>query len=341
MFERISDNGGALRPLSDLRGIEPVPAGSRPHYRPTPAEKGEPGSMDHGGRGDDSADITQEARDLARHDPGPARPDEGDATGAERVTREPREPGAPGAPGEEREPGVVDSSGPSESENTVAGEDVEESPSAADVEKQTPEPEVDPGEREATRRAVSELRRRDADVRAHEQAHSGVGGALAGAPQYTYQRGPDGRAYVVGGEVSIRLQPGNTPEETLRNAEQARRAALAPARPSAQDQRVAGEAQRLADAARREKLEASREGTDTESGENQGKAGPGSPSGDDARVRPELPGRPELSALPGGTIDLEELSAREEERVRLVERAIEAYNASRGRRDDGSVSLLA
>jgi hypothetical protein len=50
---------------------------------------------------------------------------------------------------------------------------------------------------------TTELARRDREVRAHEQAHAAVGGSYAGAPSYTYSRGPDGQRYAVGGEVSI------------------------------------------------------------------------------------------------------------------------------------------
>ncbi|OZG71509.1 hypothetical protein BTA51_19665 [Hahella sp. CCB-MM4] len=90
---------------------------------------------------------------------------------------------------------------------------------------------------------VSELSSRDREVRSHEQAHLSVGGVYATAPQFSYERGPDGRNYAVGGEVSIDAGtvPGN-PEATIRKLEQVRRAALAPAEPSPQDRRVAAQA---------------------------------------------------------------------------------------------------
>ncbi|MEM7307811.1 MAG: putative metalloprotease CJM1_0395 family protein [Planctomycetota bacterium] len=112
---------------------------------------------------------------------------------------------------------------------------------------------ADPRELTDEERAeVAELRRRDREVRQHEQAHAAAGGSLTGAPRYTYERGPDGVRYAVGGEVSIQLREGRTPEETLRIAEQARRAALAPAEPSPQDRRVANEADQMARRARDE-----------------------------------------------------------------------------------------
>lgn len=100
---------------------------------------------------------------------------------------------------------------------------------------------------------VRELRARDREVRAHEQAHKAVAGDLAtSGPTYTYERGPDGVDYAVGGEVGIALRQGDTPQETLNNAMRAQRAAMAPAEPSAQDRAVAAEAAQMAAEARSE-----------------------------------------------------------------------------------------
>ena len=94
---------------------------------------------------------------------------------------------------------------------------------------------------------LSNLKKRDREVRSHEQAHAAVGGQFAGSPSYQFSRGSDGRLYAVSGEVPISLPryPGD-PEATLRAAEQVRAAALAPAQPSAQDQRIAAAASALA-----------------------------------------------------------------------------------------------
>lgn len=100
---------------------------------------------------------------------------------------------------------------------------------------------------------IAELGGRDREVRAHEQAHSAVGGSYAGAPSYTFKRGPDGRSYAVGGEVSIDVGAiANDPAATLRKMEQVQRAALAPAEPSSQDRSIAARAQVLAAQARTE-----------------------------------------------------------------------------------------
>lgn len=103
---------------------------------------------------------------------------------------------------------------------------------------------------------LRQMRARDREVRAHEQAHKAAAGSLAsGAPTYETETGPDGRAYAVGGEVGIRLSEGDSPQETARLARQARRAALAPAQPSSQDRAVAAQAAQMEARARAEATE--------------------------------------------------------------------------------------
>jgi len=92
---------------------------------------------------------------------------------------------------------------------------------------------------------VAKLKARDAEVRAHEQAHKNVGGQYAGAISYEFQKGPDGRSYAVGGEVPIDASEiAGDPEATIEKMRIVKAAALAPAEPSAQDRKVAA----LADA---------------------------------------------------------------------------------------------
>lgn len=91
---------------------------------------------------------------------------------------------------------------------------------------------------------VRELKARDREVRAHEQAHATVGGPYAGSPQYQYTTGPDGKRYAIGGEVPIDASAvPNNPDATIRKMDIVIRAALAPAEPSAQDKQVAQQAQ--------------------------------------------------------------------------------------------------
>jgi hypothetical protein len=87
---------------------------------------------------------------------------------------------------------------------------------------------------------LAELKKADTAVRAHEQAHLAAAGGLAkGGASFTYQRGPDGHNYAVGGEVQIDTSKGATPEETVAKMIRVRAAALAPANPSPQDRKVA------------------------------------------------------------------------------------------------------
>lgn len=105
----------------------------------------------------------------------------------------------------------------------------------------------------AEQKQIQTLAQRDREVRAHEQAHAAVGGKYAGAPVYEYTRGPNGRNYATGGEVSIDIAPvKGDPEATLEKAQVVRRAALAPAEPSSQDRAVAARASQMAAEARAE-----------------------------------------------------------------------------------------
>ena len=74
-------------------------------------------------------------------------------------------------------------------------------------------------------------------------AHIAAGGPyVRGGARFEYEKGPDGRCYAVGGEVSIDTSPEKDPRATLQKMKVVQRAALAPAHPSAQDRRVAAQA---------------------------------------------------------------------------------------------------
>ncbi|HRX70121.1 MAG: hypothetical protein KDJ22_07325 [Candidatus Competibacteraceae bacterium] len=117
---------------------------------------------------------------------------------------------------------------------------------------------------EAELAMVRELKQRDRQVRQHEMAHLAASGGLAqGGPRYTYQRGPDGQNYAIGGHVNIDTSPGKTPEETLQKARTIQAAAMAPADPSGQDRAVAAKASQMAANAR---VELSRQSTTGQGG---------------------------------------------------------------------------
>ncbi|BCU07007.1 hypothetical protein Atep_16840 [Allochromatium tepidum] len=103
-------------------------------------------------------------------------------------------------------------------------------------------------------RVVEQLKQRDSEVRAHEQAHVTAGGGhITSGPSYSYQTGPDGKRYAIGGEVGIdtSMKAGD-PEGNLEKARAIIRAAMAPAEPSSQDVRVAASARAMETRAQQE-----------------------------------------------------------------------------------------
>lgn len=105
---------------------------------------------------------------------------------------------------------------------------------------------------------VAKLKQIDRQVRQHESAHLAASGGMAtSGASFTYQKGPDGVNYAVGGEVSISTSPGRTPEETIARARTIRAAALAPADPSGQDRAVAAAASQMEQQARMEQAQQS------------------------------------------------------------------------------------
>ena len=97
---------------------------------------------------------------------------------------------------------------------------------------------------------IRELKQTEREVIAHEAAHQAAAGEFGGGVSYTYTKGPDGKSYITGGEVPIKMKQCATPEETLGNMQQVQRAANAPADPSGQDRQVAAKAAAIAAKAR-------------------------------------------------------------------------------------------
>lgn len=117
---------------------------------------------------------------------------------------------------------------------------------------------------DAEKKQVEELKKRDAEVRAHEQAHLAAAGSLAmSGANYVFQTGPDGKPYAIGGDVKIDTSEGRTPEETRRKAQQIRAAALAVDEPSGQDLKVANGAAIL-------EQQAAQNGQEPETGKSSG-----------------------------------------------------------------------
>lgn len=171
------------------------------------------------------------------------------------------------------------------------------------------EAELSPEEKQV----LADLRTRDRDVRAHEQAHLAAAGPYAkGPPSFEFQTGPDGKSYAVGGEVQIDTSKvAGNPQATLVKAQTIRRAANAPRDPSAQDRQVAAQAAQL-EAEARQEIKAQRIEKQEQIRET-GKSGPAGPTGSSAisaqnpqavsgSAQPAQGGKPSGNANPNSRI---------------------------------------
>jgi hypothetical protein len=82
---------------------------------------------------------------------------------------------------------------------------------------------------------VSQLQARDSAVRQEEEAHAAAAGPYGSAPQYTYQIGPDGNAYAIGGHVDVSVSSSGSKADQDRALATLQNAALAPNAPSGAD----------------------------------------------------------------------------------------------------------
>jgi len=127
----------------------------------------------------------------------------------------------------------ISPTGPQIATATAVKNQQQQGEGAVKAEKELPENE---------KREVQKLKQRDRQVRQHEQAHMAAGAGLTGGASYSYQVGPDGKRYVIGGEVSIDVSPEKDPQATSVKMGRGKRAALAPADPSGADRAVARKA---------------------------------------------------------------------------------------------------
>ena len=115
-----------------------------------------------------------------------------------------------------------------------------------------------PGQVMTREEVVRILSARDAEVRAHEEAHLRAAGVFAqGGPTFTTTKGPDGRHYAIGGKVFIDVSEiAGDPRATAAKMKQVHRAAMAPdSHHSAADLSVAAQAQQKLATAEREMQE--------------------------------------------------------------------------------------
>jgi len=134
--------------------------------------------------------------------------------------------------------------------------EIDEEAGKTSEDEQTPQAGESPSEQklsEEEKQEVQELKKRDAEVRAHEQAHvAAAGGHAMGGPKYEYETGPDQKRYAKSGHVNIDTSKEDSPEATLQKAKTVERAAMAPAEPSPQDLKVAAKARKMAMEAQQE-----------------------------------------------------------------------------------------
>jgi len=124
------------------------------------------------------------------------------------------------------------------------------------------------------KKEVEKLKKTDQDVKAHESAHMSAGaGVVMGGANYEYEHGPDGKMYAVSGEVKIDTSREKDPEATIRKMQKVRKAALAPAQPSATDRSVAAKASQIEGQARAELAQERAKEADNQK-ENQGPTPP-------------------------------------------------------------------
>ncbi len=169
-----------------------------------------------------------------------ANPSRSDGQGSERISRRreapresiPKEAGQPrGAPTATKRSAEVGTNVQIEAGRSSEAKDAQ----SVGEQRLTPEQQ----------RTVRKLQQRAQKVRAHEQAHvAAAGGYAEGGASYSYTRGPDGKRYPVDGQVNIDTSKARTPEATLEKMRQVRAAALAPAKPSSADLRIAQKAMR-------------------------------------------------------------------------------------------------
>ncbi len=118
-------------------------------------------------------------------------------------------------------------------------------------------------------RQIQKLQTRDTEVRSHEQAHLAAAGQYAaGGASFSYTTGPDGKRYASGGEVPIDVGREKTPEATIQKMRTVKRAALAPANPSATDRQIAAQAAMTEGEALRELQSAQTKASADETGES-------------------------------------------------------------------------
>ncbi len=83
-------------------------------------------------------------------------------------------------------------------------------------------------------RVLSKFKKSDSDIRTHEQIHATIGHTTAPI-SYSYQKGPDGKMYAVGGSVRLDTSIPDDPKAAQFKLDQLKRASSGPSDLSSSD----------------------------------------------------------------------------------------------------------
>ncbi|WP_434926364.1 putative metalloprotease CJM1_0395 family protein [Shewanella sp. HL-SH2] len=151
----------------------------------------------------------------------------------------------------------------STSEQAIAAEQQKQQQQTQEQQQQQASDQVEQQQQkvaQAEQQIISELSKRDIEVKTHEQAHKAVGGMFAQSPSFSYEKGPDGKRYAVDGEVQIDVGAvSGDPQATFNKMQKVYAAAMAPNQPSSADIRVAAEAVQKMNQAKAEMAESRQE----------------------------------------------------------------------------------
>ena len=89
-------------------------------------------------------------------------------------------------------------------------------------------------------RVLNKFKHSDANIQSHEQTHASIGRTTAPI-SYTYQEGPDGKMYAIGGHVKLDTSIPDDPKAALFKLDQIKRASLGPSDVSGADIGIASQ----------------------------------------------------------------------------------------------------
>ncbi|BFU77975.1 hypothetical protein ALC152_11900 [Arcobacter sp. 15-2] len=89
-------------------------------------------------------------------------------------------------------------------------------------------------------RVLEKFKNKDAEIRTHEQVHASIGHTTVPI-SYSYQQGPDGKMYAVGGSVRLETSMPDDPKAAAFKLDMLQKAASAPSNTSGADNAIASQ----------------------------------------------------------------------------------------------------